>query len=151
MEAPNLFCIFHLMISKSNGVKKYPKFVWVIKCIWTASVTFKLIGWCQDIILRNYWVGCCKALAPSHWVRLCQDIILCHYWIGCCKALAPSHWVRWCQDIILRNYWVGCCKALAPSHWVRWCQDLAPSHYWVRVYNNLPKVINKLVCLLSDS
>ena len=31
MEAPNFLGIFHLMICKSNSVKKYPKFVLVIK------------------------------------------------------------------------------------------------------------------------
>ena len=31
MEAPIFFGKFHLMICKSNSVKKYPKFIWVIK------------------------------------------------------------------------------------------------------------------------
>ena len=31
MEAPNFFGIIHVMICKTNSVKKYPKFVQVIK------------------------------------------------------------------------------------------------------------------------
>ena len=50
------FCIFHLMICKSNSVKKYPKFVRVIKMHLNGIIPFKTnVFVLVSILMKQSW------------------------------------------------------------------------------------------------